>query len=98
MRRTKDKKKQDYLQWKKSGESKLAFCKRKGIGYHTFLNDCKEYAKEADPGFSQISFPGTAVIGERIEIYERDGRRILLPLDTPVEIMRMFVRGYARAK
>ena len=96
MRRTQDRKKAAYLQWKKSGESKLAFCKRKRIGYHTFLNACKEYDQERDPGFTQIAFPGTSVVSERIEIYERDGRRILPPIGVPVEILRMFLRGYAR--
>jgi hypothetical protein len=98
MRGTKDRKKKDYIAWQKSGKSKLAFCKERGLGYHTFVKDCKRFSAEAGVGFSRVELPASSTPRERIEIHEQDGRRVFIPLDAPESIIRMFLKGYARLK
>jgi len=82
----------------KSGESKLAFCKRRGIDYHTFLKDCKLFSSEEVAGFARVELPEPSISKQQIEIHERDGRRVFLPLDTPESIIRLFLNAHARVK
>ena len=98
MRGTKDRKKRDYIACQKSGKSKLAFCKERGNGYHTFVKDCKLFAAEEGLGFSRVELPASSTARERIEIHEQDGRRVFIPLDAPESIIRIFLKGYARLK
>lgn len=98
MRRTKDKKKRDYLAWQQSGKSKMAFCKELGLGYQTFVKDCKRFAAVEGVGFSRLDLPLSPTTRERIEIHEQDGRRVFIPLNAPEGIIRMFLKGYARLK
>ena len=98
MHGTKDRKKKDYIAWQKSGKSKLSFCKERGLGYHTFVKDCKRFAGEPFVGFSRVELPAVSTARERIEIHEQDGRRVFIPLDAPEGIIRMFLKGYARFK
>ena len=98
MRRSERKKRLDYLRWQRSGLSKRVFCKGKGIGYHTFLKDCKVFGAESQAGFSRVEMPEPTVTERCIEIHERDGRRIVLPLETPAGIIRLFLKGHARTQ
>lgn len=98
MRRTKDKKKRDYLAWQQSGKSKMAFCKERKLGYHTFVKDCKRFSAERGVGFSRVELQAASTTRERIEIHEQNGRRVFIPLDAPEGIIRMFLKGYARFK
>ena len=97
MRRTKDKKKSDYLRWQKSGKSKHLFCKEEGIGYHTFLKDCELFSEYLSVGFSRVE-PAPIVKEEsKIEIFEPNGRRVLLPVNTPLPILLLLIGEHARA-
>lgn len=95
---TKNKKKKDYMAWQKSGKSKMAFCKERGLGDHTFVKDCKRSAAEAGVGFSRFELTASPAPRERKEIHEQDGRRVFIPLDAPESIIRIFLKGYARLK
>jgi hypothetical protein len=98
MRRANENKKEVYLAWRQSGKSKMAFCKERGIGYHTFVKECKWFSSQEISGFSKVEMIEPSQSKDRIEIYECDGRKVFLPVHTPLEIIRMFLKGHARAK
>jgi len=42
--------------------------------------------------------PEPSISKQQIEIHERDGRRVFLPLDTPESIIRLFLNAHACVK
>lgn len=90
MRVTKDKKMADYNRWKSSGMSKNSFCKAEGLCYQTFLTFCKKQGL-CERGFHEVKPELFYGQDSKIEVIDVQGRRILLPLNTPLAILKMFV-------
>jgi len=90
MRGNKDKKMADYIRWKSSGMSKNSFCKTEGLCYHTFLSFCKKQVV-SEKGFNEVKPELFSSQESKIEVIDVQGRRILLPLNTPLDILKIFV-------
>jgi len=76
--------------WKISGLSKQAFCKSKGIPYHSFLYHVNKKINSDSGGFRQVVLQNLDG-ADRIEFHFPDGRCVCFPVSTPKEIVRFLV-------
>jgi hypothetical protein len=67
METTSEKMRNFYDQWKESGLSRMAFCKRERINYATFNYWHKQFSSDSKTGFEEIQVrPGSDVGSEII--------------------------------
>jgi len=78
-----------HQEWQRSGLSRKAFCKERGISYATF-NYWSKRLTEPGPGFDEI--PLNSVGDVRLEIVFPSGTRMSFQREPSVEWLRKLVR------
>lgn len=78
-------------EWKNSGQSKSAYCKERGIAYHSFFYWQKKLGSSASPTpakFLEFSPPGSSTSLAQTEIIYPNGKRIVFHYPVEVSILK----------
>jgi hypothetical protein len=77
-----------YTQWKKSKQSKRAYCKQEGLSYYSFRRFC--HAEHEPKGFTLLS--SSTTVSQQLRFVLPNGAYFALPDDCSLELLQKLVK------